>query len=83
MLFLGGCGLLALLLLLTQRLDALVLLSAAILNLTRGLQQLGLALLQLLAMLLVVLLALVALILLVGGAMRLLRAAWPEQPSGA
>ena len=80
---LGGCGLLALLLLLVQRLDALLLLSAALLNLTRGLQQLGLALLQLVVMLLVVLLALLALILLVGGAMRLLRAAWPKRLSGS
>lgn len=76
-LLLAGCGLLALLLLLTSRLDALSLVNAAIANLIRGLEQLGLALLQLLVMLLVVVLALLALLLLVGGAVRLVRAAWP------
>jgi hypothetical protein len=77
-LLLAGCGLLALLLLLlTSRLDALLLFNAAIANLIRGLEQLGLALLQLLVMLLVVVLALLALLLLVGGAVRLVRAAWP------
>lgn len=81
-LLIGGCGLLALLLLLTSRLDALLLVSTAIANIIRGLQQLGLALLQLLVMLLVVLLALLALLLLVGGAMRLLRAAWPQRRAG-
>ncbi len=79
----GACGLLALLMLLTSRLDALLLLSSTIANLIRGLQQLGLALLQLLVMLFVVLLALLALLLLVGGAVRLLRAVWPARPSGS
>lgn len=78
LLLVGGCGLLALLLLLTSRLDALLLLSAAIVTLIRGLQQLGLALLQLLAMLVVVLLALLALLLLIAGSVRVLRAAWPR-----
>jgi len=79
---LGACGLLALLLLLTGRLDALLLVSSAIANLIRGLQLLGLALLQLFVMLVVVLLALLALLLLVGGAVRLLRAAWPGRSTG-
>jgi len=78
-----GCGLLALLLLLTSRLDALLLVSTAIVTLIRGLQQLGLALLQLLVMLVVVLLALLALLLLVGGSARLLRAAWPRPAAGS
>lgn len=77
----GACGLLALLLLITSRLDALLLLSSAIANLIRGLQQLGLALVQLLLMLFVVLLALLALLLLAGGVVRLLRAVWPARPS--
>lgn len=81
-LLLGGCGLLALLLLLASRLDALLLVSSAIANLIRGLQQLGLALLQLLLMLLVVLIALSAVLLLIGGAMRLLRSVWPGRPAG-
>lgn len=76
-LLLGGSGLLAVLMLLTGRLDALLLVSTAIANLIRGLQQLGMAVLQLLVLLLVVLLALLALLLLVGGAVRLLRAVWP------
>lgn len=78
----GACGLLALLMLLTSRLDALLLLSSAIANLIRGLQQLGLALLQLLVMLFVVLLALLALLFLAGGVIRLLRAVSPVRPSG-
>lgn len=82
MLLLAGSGLLALLLLLTSRLDALLLLNAAIANLLRGLQQVGLALLQLLVMLLVVVLVLLALLLLVGGAVRLVRAAWPGRSAG-
>lgn len=81
-LLLAGSGLLALLLLLTSRLDALLLLNAAIANLLRGLQQVGLALLQLLVMLLVVVLVLLALLLLVGGAVRLVRAAWPGRSAG-
>lgn len=81
-LLLAGCGLLALLLLLTSRLDALLLINSAIVNLIRGLQQLGLSLLQLLVMLLVVVLALLALLLLVGGAVRLVRAAWPGRSAG-
>lgn len=83
MLLLAGSGLLAvLLLLLTSRLDALLLLNAAIANLLRGLQQVGLALLQLLVMLLVVVLVLLALLLLVGGVVRLVRAAWPGRSAG-
>lgn len=85
-LLLGGCALLGLLMLLTHRLDALLLVSTAIMHLIRGLQLLGLALLQLLVMLVVVLLALLALLLLVGGAMRLLRSLWPQpaaSPSGS
>lgn len=83
LLLIAGCGLLAALLLLTTKLNALLLVSSAIVNLIRGLQQLGLALLQLLVLLVVVLLALLALLLLVGGAVRLLRAAWPERSRGA
>ena len=56
--------------------------SSAIVNLIRGLQLFGLGLLQLLLMLVVVLLALLALLLLVGGAVRLLRAAWPGRSAG-
>lgn len=78
-LLLTGCALLALLMQLPSKLDALLLVRSAIANLIHGLQQLGLALLQLLVMLLVVLLALAALALLVGGAVRLLRAAWPRR----
>lgn len=81
-LLLGGCSLLALLMLITGRLDAQLLVSAGILNLIRGLQLLGLALLQLLLLLLVVMLALLALLLLVGGALRLLRAVGPRRRSG-
>lgn len=83
LLLLAGCGLLLSLLLLTGKLDAMLLVSSAIANLIRGLQQLGLALLQLLVVLLVVLLALLALLLMVGGAVRLLRAVWPSSPAPA
>jgi len=77
LLLLGGSGILALLMLLPGRLDALLLVSNAIVNLIRGLQQLGLSLLQLAMMLTVVMLALLALLLLIGGAVRLLRALLP------
>lgn len=84
---LGG-GILVGLVQLTQRLDALLLVSTAIANLIAGLGRLSLALLQLGGVLLVVLLALLALLLLLGGAVRLVRSllprpARPRLPSAA
>ena len=84
LLLLGGCAILAGLMQLPSRLDALLLVSTAIVNLIRGLMQLALALLQFAVVLTVVLLALLALLLLIGGAVRLLRALFPgrSKPSG-
>lgn len=83
LLALSGSGILILLMYLPRRLDALLLVSNAIANLIRGLSQLGMGLLQLGVVLSLVLLSLLALLLLVGGAMRLLRAALPGGPPGA
>jgi hypothetical protein len=68
-----GIGILAGLVRIPERLDALLLVSQAIANLIVGLHRLGLGLLQLGAVLLVVLLALLALLLLAGGVVRLWR----------
>ena len=82
LLLLLGCGILAGLMQLPSRLDALLLVSNAIVNLIRGLMQLALALLQFAMVLAVVVLALLALLLLIGGAVRLLRAVIPGRPGG-
>jgi len=83
---LGGAGasLLAALMLIPERLDALLLVSTAIANVIGGLSRLGLGLLQLTGVLVVALLALLALLLLLGGMVRLARAlAQPQtSPSG-
>lgn len=73
---LGGSGacLLASLMLIPERLDALLLVSTAIANVIGGLSRLGLGLLQLTGVLVVALLALLALVLLLGGMVRLARA---------
>jgi len=83
-----GAGILVGLVQLTQRLDALLLVSTAIASLIAGLGRLSLALLQLGGLLLVVLLALLALLLLLGGAVRLVRSLLPRPvrrrlPAGA
>jgi len=83
-----GAGILVGLVQLTQRLDALLLVSTAIASLIAGLGRLSLALLQLGGLLLVVLLVLLALLLLLGGAVRLVRSLLPRPvrrrlPSGA
>lgn len=79
-LLLGGAGvaLLAGLVRLPERLDALLLVSHALANVIGGLSRLGLGLLQLGAVLAVVLLALLALLLLAGSAVRLWRALLPR-----
>lgn len=73
-----GLGILAGLVRLPERLDALLLVSHALANLIGGLSRLGLGLLQLAAVLAVVLLALLALLLLAGSAVRLWRALVPS-----
>jgi len=75
-----GTAILAALVRLPERLDALLLVSHALANVIGGLSRLGLGLLQLAAVLAVVLLALLALLLLVGSAVRLWRALLP--PAG-
>lgn len=70
----AGAGLLAALMLIPERLDALLLVSTAIANVIGGLSRLGLGLLQLTGVLVVALLALLALVLLLGGMVRLARA---------
>jgi hypothetical protein len=82
LLILCASGILTLLMQLPQRLDTLLLVSNAIVNLIRGLMQLALALLQLGVVLAVVLLALFAVLLLIGGGMRLLRAVLPGSRGG-
>jgi hypothetical protein len=62
------------LMLIPERLDALLLVSTAIANVIGGLSRLGLGLLQLGGVLLVAVLALLALALLLGGVLRLMRA---------
>jgi len=74
----GGVALLAGLVRLPERLDALLLVSQALANVIGGLSRLGLGLLQLGALLVVVLLALLALLLLAGSAVRLWRALLPS-----
>lgn len=74
----GGVALLAALVRLPERLDALLLVSQALANVIGGLSRLGLGLLQLGAVLAVVLLALLALLLLAGSAVRLWRALLPR-----
>jgi hypothetical protein len=79
-LLLGGLGvaLLAGLVRIPDRLDALLLVSHALANVIGGLNRLGLGLLQLTGVLLVVLLALLALLLLLGGGVRMWRALIPR-----
>jgi len=73
---LAGAGALLLLglMLIPERLDALLLVSTAIAHVIGGLSRLAMGLAQLAAVLLVALLALLALLLLLGGMVRLLRA---------
>jgi hypothetical protein len=73
-----GLGILAGLVRLPERLDALLLVSHALAHVIGGLSRLGLGLLQLAAVLAVVLLALLALLLLAGSAVRLWRALVPS-----
>ena len=70
----AGAGLLSALMLIPERLDALLLVSTAIANVIGGLSRLGQGLLQLTAVLVVALLALFGLLLLLGGMVRLARA---------
>jgi hypothetical protein len=72
-----GVGILAALVRIPERLDALLLVSHALANVIGGLSRLGLGLLQLGAVLAVVLLALLALLALAGCAVRLWRALVP------
>jgi hypothetical protein len=76
---LAGAGslLLVALMLIPERLDAVLLVSTAIANVLGGLSRLGLGFVQLGAVLLVALLALLALLLLLGGLVRLVRALVP------
>ncbi|MFM7264975.1 MAG: hypothetical protein ACKOZW_05175 [Cyanobium sp.] len=74
----GGVALLAGLVRLPERLDALLLVSQALANVIGGLSRLGLGLLQLGAVLVVVVLALLALLLLAGSVVRLWRALLPQ-----
>lgn len=76
---LAGVGALLLLglMLIPERLDALLLVSTAIAHVIGGLSRLAMGLAQLAAVLLVALLALLALLLLLGGLVRLLRALVP------
>lgn len=69
-----GTALMALLLLLPERLDTVLLLSKALANLIGGVQQLAVGLVQLCALALLVLTALAALLLLVACIVRLVRA---------
>lgn len=78
-----GVGILAGLVRIPDRLDALLLVSHAIANLIGGLSRLALGLLQLGAVLLVVFMALLALLLLAGGLVRLWRAVLPRSPHPA
>ena len=75
----AGVGALLLLglMLIPERLDALLLVSTAIAHVIGGLSRLAMGLAQLAAVLLVALLALLALLLLLGGLVRLLRALVP------
>ena len=73
----GGALLLLGLMLIPERLDALLLVSTAIAHVIGGLGRLAMGLAQLAAVLLVALLALLALLLIFGGLMRLLRALVP------
>jgi hypothetical protein len=72
-----GVGILAALVRIPERLDALLLVSHALANVIGGLSRLGLGLLQLGAVLAVVLLALLALLALAGSGVRLWRALVP------
>jgi hypothetical protein len=70
----AGSLILAILMQLPKRLDALLLVSNAIANLISGLSRLMMGILQLGSVIVVALLALAALLLLVGGGVRLVRA---------
>ncbi|MEB3255946.1 MAG: hypothetical protein VKJ05_06120 [Synechococcaceae cyanobacterium] len=78
-----GVGILAALVRIPDRLDALLLVSHALANVIGGLSRLGLGLLQLGAVLAVVLLALLALLALAGSAVRLWRALVPGRAAAA
>ena len=82
LLILAGSLILAWLMQLPERLDALLLVSNAIANLIGGLSRLSMGILQLGSVIAVALLALMALLLLVGGGVRLARAitARPRRP---
>jgi hypothetical protein len=79
----AGSLILAGLMQLPERLDALLLVSNAIANLISGLRRLSMGILQLGSVIVVALLALMALLLLVGGGVRLVRGltARPRRPS--
>ncbi len=83
LLILAGALILAGLMQLPERLDALLLVSNAIANLISGLSRLSMGILQLGSVIVVALLALMALLLLVGGGVRLVRGltARPRRPS--
>jgi hypothetical protein len=83
LLILAGSLILAGLMQLPERLDALLLVSNAIANLISGLSRLSMGILQLGSVIVVALLALMALLLLVGGGVRLVRGltARPRRPS--
>lgn len=83
LLIVAGSLILAGLMQLPERLDALLLVSNAIANLISGLSRLSMGILQLGSVIVVALLALMALLLLVGGGVRLVRAltARPRRPS--
>jgi hypothetical protein len=80
LLILAGALILAGLVQLPERLDALLLLSNAIANLIYGLSRLTMGILQLGSVILVALLALTALLLLVGGGVRLVRGLTSRPP---
>lgn len=80
LLILAGALILAALMQLPERLDALLLVSNAIANLIAGLSRLSMGILQLGSVILVALLALTALLLLVGGGVRLVRGLTARPP---